>query len=224
VTLTDGKLLAIGGSGNQGTLATVDVLGPSVNQDTTAPVITVPTDITAEATSAGGAVVNFTVSATDDVDPNPTLTASPASGSTFPLGTTTVTGTATDAHGNSASRTFTVTVRYSWAGYRQPINEDGSSIFKQGSTVPVKFQLTGASVGITDAVARLYYAKVSEGIEGTYLEAVSTASATTGNLFRLSGGQYVFNLGTSDLSEGTYRLKVDLGDGEETRMVTISLK
>ena len=35
----------------------------------------------------------------------------------------------------------------------QPINADGSSVFKAGSTVSVKFQLTGASAGITNATA-----------------------------------------------------------------------
>ena len=66
--------------------------------------------MTVEATSAAGAVVNFSTSAMDAVSgPRPT-TNTPASGSTFPLGTTTVTVTASDAAGNSASDTFTVTV------------------------------------------------------------------------------------------------------------------
>ncbi|MGC8952805.1 HYR domain-containing protein, partial [Chloroflexus sp.] len=38
------------------------------------------------------------------------VTCTPASGSTFPLGTTTVTCTATDAAGNTASGSFTITV------------------------------------------------------------------------------------------------------------------
>jgi len=40
-----------------------------------------------------------------------TLTAGGASGSVFPIGTTTVTYTVNDAHGNSASCSFTVTVK-----------------------------------------------------------------------------------------------------------------
>jgi Ca2+-binding RTX toxin-like protein len=78
--------------------------------DTTAPVITVPEDITEEATSAEGAVVNFEVSAEDDVDGQVEVSCDPESGSTFPVGTTTVTCTATDAAGNEATETFTVTV------------------------------------------------------------------------------------------------------------------
>ena len=80
-------------------------------KDTIAPAITVPDDITAEATSADGAVVTFEVSATDAVDPAPSVSADPASGSTFALGETTVTVTASDAAGNTAMKTFLVTVK-----------------------------------------------------------------------------------------------------------------
>jgi len=42
------------------------------------------------------------------------------------------------------------------------------------------------------------YAKISNGIVGDDVEAVSAAAATTGNLFRydLTSNQYIFNLGT----------------------------
>ena len=38
---------------------------------TTAPTLTVPADITADATGPAGATVSFTATATDDLDPNP---------------------------------------------------------------------------------------------------------------------------------------------------------
>jgi hypothetical protein len=79
-------------------------------RDTTAPVITVPSNMTVEATSAAGAVVTFSTSAVDTVSGSRPTTNTPASGSTFPLGTTTVTATTSDAVGNAASKTFTVTV------------------------------------------------------------------------------------------------------------------
>ncbi len=79
-------------------------------QDLTPPVITVPPDITAEATNAAGAVVNFSTSALDAVSGALSTTNTPASGSTFPLGTTTVTVTASDVAGNVSSGTFTITV------------------------------------------------------------------------------------------------------------------
>ena len=72
--------------------------------DTTPPAVTVPSDITAEATSPNGAVVAYTASATDLVDGTVTVRCSPPSGTQFGLDeTTTVQCAATDAHGNDAS-------------------------------------------------------------------------------------------------------------------------
>ncbi len=78
--------------------------------DVTAPNITAPTVPPTEATSPAGAVVSFAATATDNADPSPTITYSQNPGTTFPIGTTTVTVTATDASGNSAQETFDVTV------------------------------------------------------------------------------------------------------------------
>jgi hypothetical protein len=78
--------------------------------DTTPPTVTVPSGITEEATGPAGAVVTFTATATDLVDGDVTPTCTPSSGTTFPLGTTEVTCSATDAAGNTGSDTFDVTV------------------------------------------------------------------------------------------------------------------
>jgi dipeptidyl aminopeptidase/acylaminoacyl peptidase len=83
---------------------------PSGGSDTTPPVLTVPADQTVAATGPTGAVVNYVVSATDNTDPNPTVGCVPPSGSTFPVGPTTVACTATDASGNTSSASFRITV------------------------------------------------------------------------------------------------------------------
>jgi hypothetical protein len=75
------------------------------------PVLTLPDDIVAEATSAAGAVVTFTATAVDSVDGPVPVTCAPESGSTFPLGETVVTCTASDLQLHEVSGTFTVTVR-----------------------------------------------------------------------------------------------------------------
>ena len=80
-------------------------------QDTTAPAVSVPEDQVAEATSADGAVVAFSASATDAVTSSPTVVCSPASGSIFALGTAVVTCSTEDAAHNPASASFNVTVR-----------------------------------------------------------------------------------------------------------------
>ncbi len=79
--------------------------------DTTAPVLTLPADITSEAAGAAGAAVSFTASALDLVDGTVAVTCSPASGSTFPAGTTAVNCSTTDAHNNTANGGFNVTVQ-----------------------------------------------------------------------------------------------------------------
>ena len=56
------------------------------------------------------AVVAFTVTGSDNSGIDPTIVCYPASGYTFPLGTTTVTCTATDGNGNENTCEFTVTV------------------------------------------------------------------------------------------------------------------
>jgi N-acetylneuraminic acid mutarotase len=82
----------------------------AVTPDLTSPVITVPANVIKEAASASGAVVNFSASAADDIDGPRPVSCVPASGSTFPVATTTVSCTAGDLHGNQNTATFTVRV------------------------------------------------------------------------------------------------------------------
>jgi HYR domain len=71
-----------------------------------------PSSSTTEATGLGGAVVTWTIAATDNIDPSPTITCDHASGSTFAITTTTVNCRATDASGNfTDAPPFTVTVQ-----------------------------------------------------------------------------------------------------------------
>jgi hypothetical protein len=83
----------------------------TVTPDTTGPVIITPGNLVVEAAGSSGATVNFEVSAEDALTGYTTATATPAPGSLFPMGTTTVTVTATDALGNLSTTTFTVTVQ-----------------------------------------------------------------------------------------------------------------
>lgn len=79
--------------------------------DTTPPVIAAHSNVTATATGSTGVVVTYAAaSATDDSGLVPTISYSQASGTLFAAGVTTVTITATDAAGNAATSTFTVTV------------------------------------------------------------------------------------------------------------------
>ena len=82
-------------------------------RDILPPVLTLPAPIRVDATGdTGGSVVTFVATSTDDnrAFPNPPVTCTPGSGSTFAIGTATVDCTATDASGNVATGSFTVEV------------------------------------------------------------------------------------------------------------------
>ena len=128
-------------------------------RDTTPPVIaTVSPNLIVEATSPSGASVTYAAAtATDAVGPV-TLTYSKSSGSTFALGTTTVTVTAKDAYGNSSSRTFTVTVRDTTA----PVITSVSANLTVEATSPAGAAVAYAAATATDAVgATIAYSKAS---------------------------------------------------------------
>ena len=116
---------------------------------------------------------------------------------------------------------FTVGVAYTWTGLLAPIQ--AGECTRPDARLPIKFQLTGASAGVTDAEIRLLMFKVSDNVVGDPVEVESPAAATTGNLFSFVNGEYVFNLSTSGLTAGTYQLQVDMGDGV-LRAVNISLR
>ncbi|HXI26964.1 MAG TPA: HYR domain-containing protein, partial [Vicinamibacterales bacterium] len=80
-------------------------------RDSSPPAITVPANATVPAAAQSGAAYSYTVSAVDLVDGAVAVACAPASGSTFPMGTTTVQCSAADSTGNAASASFTVTVR-----------------------------------------------------------------------------------------------------------------
>jgi hypothetical protein len=144
--------------------------------DTTAPVLTnVPANQMPEATSPSGAVVTFDLpAATDAVDPGPSVRCTPGSGSTFPLGTTTVRCTATDAAGNTAYRTFLVTV------------VDASAPIVSCSGADGLWHATDVSISCTAADSQSGFAAGATTTLFTLSTAVplgtETASAATGSL------------------------------------------
>jgi hypothetical protein len=79
-------------------------------RDLTDPKLELPSNGTSEATGPNGATVTYRASARDDVDGVLSASCNPESGSTLKLGKTTVTCSATDNAGNSASGSFVVSV------------------------------------------------------------------------------------------------------------------
>lgn len=193
--------------------------------DDTPPSIHCPGNISATATASTGAFVSFPAPTASDCCSIPRVVCSPASGSAFPLGTSAVTCTATDGTGNQAQCTFSVNVTYSWSGVMPPIKRDASSVFKAGSTVPVSFQLNGASAGIKTALARLSYSKVSNGVPGAVHEADAPGGAKGSDFFKYDAAcrNYLFNWSTKGLTAGIYQLQINLGDGV-VHLANVTLK
>lgn len=129
-----------------------------------------------------------------------------------------------DLAGNVSTSTIVYNVFDNFGGFQSPIKSDGTGIYKQGRTLPIKFQLTDANNQITtSSIAQLFAGKIHDNIVNSDEVALSTSGADTGNYFRVSSNQYIYNLNTSMLSPGTWQLKVKLDDGTE-HVVTISIK
>lgn len=79
--------------------------------DKRAPMIRTSGSQNVTATSADGAVASYTAWAVDNVDGPVAVECAPKSGTTFKMGPTTVTCTATDKAGNKKSATLTVNVK-----------------------------------------------------------------------------------------------------------------
>jgi DNA-binding beta-propeller fold protein YncE len=117
-------------------------------QDTLAPDISCPADVVVNLplnSTATSMVVNYPdVTATDSCSSTVTVNSTPASGSVFPVGATTVNATADDGAGHTANCSFTVTVQYNFTGFFPPVaNLPALNVVQAGRGIPVKFSLSG---------------------------------------------------------------------------------
>jgi hypothetical protein len=115
--------------------------------DTTPPTISCPSNIVVTLplnSTATSMAVSYPALTASDGCGSAAVSSSPASGSVFPVGTTTVNATATDPSQNSSSCHFTVTVLYNFAGFFSPVNNPPIlNAVNAGRAVPVKFSLSG---------------------------------------------------------------------------------
>ncbi len=132
----------------------------TASADTTPPSISVPGRLTSEATSASGAAVSYAVTATDAVDGPVPVNCSPASGSTFPIGSTVVNCTATDAAGNLAHASFEIVVAH--------LNAPVLSV-----PVALSAQATGAAGAVVT-----YAASAVDAVDGPITPACTPASGS----------------------------------------------
>ncbi len=189
-----------------------NVLTPPAAGDQEPPVIVCPADVN---TAVGQPVTLGAPSVSDNLDPNPAVVNdAPAS---FPPGTTTVTWTATDASGNSASCEQEISLTYAFGGFFPPV--DNLPVYNQvkaGQAIPVKFSL-GGNQGL-EIFASGY--PVSQGItcnSGSVDAIEETVTAGSSSLsYDPSTDQYNYVWKTKAAWKGTCRqLIVRLKDGTD---------
>ena len=122
--------------------------------DNEPPQLTLPSDITKTAAPGSStAVVTYVVTATDNIGIRSTV-CTPASGTAFTYGTTTVSCTTTDTSGNTARGTFKVRVNFAISG----------RITDRATGMP----LAGATALVADAVTRDRIGTATSGADGTF--------------------------------------------------------
>ena len=122
----------------------------------------------------------------------------------------TATITVTDSHGVSDTTTEMITVNFNVVGdaFKQPVNDTRHnqvpSIFKHGSTIPLKLEVTDCNGSHpTNLVIKIYWQKMSGGVPQGQLEAVATNSPDTGNVMRVVDSHYMFNWNTKLATDPT---------------------
>ncbi len=114
-------------------------------------------------------------------------------------------------------------------GFLQPINMPPVqiSVFKQKSTIPVKFKLLNAAgQPVPDAQATVWVQKVSNGVPGDVNETVQSTQPDGGISFRYDAGsgQYIFNLSSKPLSPGVYRVHARIIDGLMDKWADLAIR
>ena len=114
--------------------------------------------------------------------------------------------------------------KYKWNGFFQPINDtnfyttEKLSVFKGGSTIPVKFQLKDAFGTIVQASTTPVWLAPQKGgvLTASIGESVYSDSGTSGNMFKWDSEsqEYHYNWKTKGFATGFwYKLSVKLDDG-----------
>jgi hypothetical protein len=129
----------------------------NIKIDSTPPVLKIPHDITARATDETGTNINFRTSAKDKFDKNIMPICRPHSGSTFPIGVSTVICSVADKTGNSAVGRFNVTVNGNVnipnLSLKKDVYDLGDTAFVNG-TAP---ESSRVSVRLLDVDKKIYF-------------------------------------------------------------------
>jgi hypothetical protein len=232
---TNGSNQSVTGQATDNADNTQSATVTGINIDSLAPTVTINGIVNGSAYTLGS-VPAPSCSATDNGPSgiDGACTGTLTGGNSNGTGTFTYTARATDKAGNTTVVTATYTVDYRWDGFLQPINDTAhqvgvsTSIFKGGSTVPVKFQLKDANGNIVQATSAPVWIVPAKGssVSSPVDETLYSDPADSATTYRwdATGQQYIYNWGTSKSQAGNYwRIGVKLDDGT-TQFVNIGLR
>lgn len=165
--------------------------------DTVAPILIAPDQITHETLDSAGDYVTFDVSATDNIDSEVNVLCTPSSGERFPIGETTVECNAQDNGGNIASAYFQVNVT------QTPVVEEAPTFDIALQWVAPIQREDGSPLYANDiATYELYYSDSTDQENGNFLviDAVDENGhyANSATITGLSGGTYYFSISAID--------------------------
>lgn len=99
----------------------------------------------------------------------------------------------------------------------QPVNADGTSVWKQGRTIPLKFRVCdagGVSIGTVGVISSFVLTQIISGTVTTVDEYIDATTIDSGFRFDTTSQQWIFNLSTKSESAGfTYVYSINLNDG-----------
>jgi hypothetical protein len=133
------------------------------------------------------------------------------------VGTHDMTATAYDVAGNFKEETRTYTVlAWTLKGFYQPVDMNGVwNKVKNGSTVPLKFEIFAGPTELTDItyVKSLTYAQATCDANATTDDIETTATGGTSLRYDMTAGQFVYNWKTPSTAGKCYRVTMTTLDG-----------
>jgi hypothetical protein len=232
VTLTEnqagqsatGEAVDTAGNARSATVSAIDI-------DAVKPAITL-NGITPGALYTLGAVPGASCTAHDELSGPDRCEVNLTGGVASGAGTFSYTATARDKAGNVATVAGTYRVVYGWDGFKQPINNTAhqvgasTSIFKAGSTVPVKFELRKADGTVVQPASAPKWITPTKGgtTSAPVDESLYSDIADSGSSYRREGDNWQYNWASPKAGAGYYwRIGATLDDGQ-TYYVNIGLR
>ena len=141
--------------------------------------------------------------------------------------------------GGTAPQALTITGEFSGGDFTQPSSDtatlsvsfnicllyDPSKAVKSGATYPIKIQLCdGSGNNVSSADTVLHAVNVQQVSTSAYGDVIASGNANEDNNFRFSDGFYIFNLKTTGLSTGTYKLYFTAGNDPVLHSVEFQVK